>query len=110
MSYRVEVSEPAERDADRIYLWLRKRSSQGAGRWWTALLAALEKLKQNPVNFSLAPEADDVDEPLRQVLFKTRKGHLYRAIFIVRDDIVHVLRIRGEGQDLVEPTEFELPE
>lgn len=110
MSYRVEVSEPAEQDADEIYAWLDERSPDGAWRWWKAFLAALEKLKANAAGLSLAPEADQFDEPLRQIVFRTRRGHAYRDLFVIRDDVVHVLRVRGAGQNLVGPDDFELPE
>jgi plasmid stabilization system protein ParE len=110
MTYRVSVSEPAERDADVIYAWLNQRSPQGAGRWWKAFLAALEKLQEHAGGLALAPEADHFDEPLRQVLFKTRRGRTYRAMFVIRGRIVHVLRVRGAGQDRVGRDEIELPD
>src|SRR5438093_11195915 len=110
MSYRVEVSEAAEQDADGIYVWLYGRSPDGAQRWWEAFLAALENLKVNAAGHSLAAEADHFDEPLRLILFRTRRGHDYRALFVVRDDVVHLLRVRGAGQNLVEPDDIELPE
>ncbi|HPM79435.1 MAG TPA: type II toxin-antitoxin system RelE/ParE family toxin [Candidatus Anammoximicrobium sp.] len=109
MTYRVAVSEPAERDADRIYVWLRRRSPEGAVRWWQAFLGALERLKEHASGLALAPEADHFDEPLRQVLFKTRRGRTYRALFVIRGRVVHVLRVRGAGQDRVSRGEVELP-
>lgn len=39
----------------------------------------------------LAAEADHFDESLRQVLFKTRRGRAYRALFVIRGRVVHVL-------------------
>lgn len=110
MTYRVEVSEPAERDADVTYAWLHQRSPQGAVRWWKAFLASLEKLKKHAGGLALAPEADHFDEPLRQILFRTRRGHAYRAMFVIRGHIVHVLRVRGAGQDRVGRDEIDLPD
>ena len=78
MTFRVAVSEPAERDADVIYAWLHRRSPQGAVRWWKALLTALERLKEHARDLALA-EADHFDEPLRQILFRTGRGRTYRA-------------------------------
>ncbi len=110
MKYRVEVTEPAEHDADEVYEWLRERSANGAARWWHVFRATLEKLEQNPIGHGTAPESDVFDEPLLQTLFKTRRGRTYRTLFIVRDDVVYVLRVRGAGQDLVERADVELPE
>jgi plasmid stabilization system protein ParE len=110
MNLHVEVSEPAERDADGIYGWLLQRSPQGARSWWKAFLAALESLRENATRLSLAPETQHFDEPVHQILFKTRRGHTYRALFVIRDDVVHVLRVRAAGQDLVEPDAIQLPQ
>jgi len=110
MIYRVDVSEPAESEADKIYLWLLGRSPKGAQNWWTSLLKTLDRLKNNPTGLGLAPEADAFEEPLRQILFKTRYGNMYRALFILRCETVYVLSVRGFGQDLVSPDEIEFPD
>ncbi len=110
MTFRIAVSEPAERDADVIYTWLLQRSPQGARSWWKAFLSALERLKDDAASLSLAPEMEHFDEPIRQILFKTPRGHTYRALFVIRDDVVHVLRVRAAGQNLIEPGDLELPE
>ena len=108
--FRVEVTKPAEDDADEVYNWLRERSPNGATRWWRVFLTTLQELKQNPPAYGRAPESDAFDEPLRLTLFKTRRGRTYRALFVVRDDVVYVLRVRGAGQDIVERSDVELPE
>ena len=41
MKYRVEVTEPAQNDADEVYEWLRERSAGGAASWWQVFLATL---------------------------------------------------------------------
>lgn len=109
MNYRVEVSEPAENDADAIYAWIKERSQSGAQSWWNAFLAALEKLKSDLSGLALAPETDAFDERLHQLLFKTRRGNVYRILFIVRDAVVHVLRVRGPGQGPISPDEIQRP-
>lgn len=69
----------------------------------------MEQLTTTPENCSLAPENDDHEEEIRHILFKTRRGKTYRAIFIIRTDTVFVLHIRGPGQDLTEPDELRFP-
>lgn len=36
MMHRAKVTEPAKRDVDEIYEWLRERSPAGAQSWWHA--------------------------------------------------------------------------
>ena len=35
---------------------------------------------------------------------------MYRALFIIRDDVVHVIHLRGPGQDLMRSVDVQLPE
>ena len=55
------------------------------------------------------PEDEDHEEEIRHILFKTRRGKTYRAIFIIRTDTVFVLHVRGPGQDLIAPDELRFP-
>jgi len=109
MSHRVEITEPAKRDADAIYDWLYGRSPDGALRWWQVFLTTLEELKHNPIGYATAPESNVFDEPVLQLQFKTRRGRRYRAFFIVRNNVVYVLRVRGGGQDLISHADIEMP-
>ncbi len=52
------------------------------------------------------PKADTFEEELRQMLFKTRRGNTYRTLFVIRKFAVHVVAVRGTGQDLVTPDEL----
>jgi hypothetical protein len=58
---------------------------------------------------SFAPESNDHPEPIYQVIFKTRRGRPYRALFVVRDRTVFILHVRGPGQDFVAPNEIANP-
>jgi hypothetical protein len=54
----------------------------------------------NPKRHSRAPEADIIGPDVRQAVFKTRHGRLYRPLFVVSGDTVHVVAVRGFGQHL----------
>ena len=58
----------------------------------------------------VAAESDAFDEDLRQVLFKTRKGNTFRALYVIRGTVVYIVAIRGTGQELVSPDDLALPE
>lgn len=110
MTYHVEVTQPADADADDIYRYIAQRSPQGARSWWQAFLDSLGELRRGPANLMNAPESDAFDEPLYQLLFSTRRGNTYRALFVVREETVYVLRVRGFGQRLVLPDDIMPPE
>jgi plasmid stabilization system protein ParE len=75
--HRTFVTPKARRDARHIYEWLAERSVAGAEAWSAALAQALQSLNRNPERHGLAPEADEAEIPVRQFLFKTRRGHVY---------------------------------
>ena len=106
MTYRVELTFRAERDVDLILKYLSERSPQGASTWaarWDEILGGLAESAERT---QLAPESDDHQKILRHVVFKTRRGKKYRAIFYIDGPIVYVTHVRGPGQDVVPPEEL----
>lgn len=106
-SYRITVLEPAARDVQTQFNYIHQRSPAGAESWYEAYLAALERVKLDPLRLSLAPENDHVEEVIRQVFFRTRRGNPYRVLYTIVDDEVRVLRVRGLGQDVMGRDELE---
>jgi plasmid stabilization system protein ParE len=96
--YSVVVLARARGDVDAIYTWLRRRSPSGAVRWYTAFLQAANSLGVNPDRHGFAPESTEVGRAIHQKIFKTRSGRNYRMLFIIFDNEVRVLRVRGPGQ------------
>jgi len=107
--YRLNLSRQAERDADVIHDWLAKRSAQGAAKWFTAFSEVLHSIVEDPHRHQQAPEASNVGADVRNALFKTRRGHTYRALYVIHGDTVHVIAIRGFGQDLANPDDLQIP-
>jgi len=108
MSFRVEITEAAYRDLDEILRWLSGRSLQTATLFTRRFEKALSRLENFPLSCGLAYENAFVDEELRHLLFGLRKGRSYRALFVVRGEIVTILRIRGPGQRTVSPEDLGL--
>jgi plasmid stabilization system protein ParE len=79
MNYCIHVSEQADREANAIYEWIAERSADGARRWLQAFRKTLDSLMEHPESHALANEADAFEEPLRNALFKTRKGRTFRT-------------------------------
>jgi plasmid stabilization system protein ParE len=104
MIYRVETSAEAELDALTILEWLLAQHAGDAGlRWFLAMEDAIASLGTFPERCPLAPESTRFPFKVRH-LFYGRKPHVYRILFTIEGDIVHVLHIRhGRRMPLDEP-------
>jgi plasmid stabilization system protein ParE len=109
MALQVRLTHRADREADEIYLYIRQRAREGALRWYEALQRALADLKVDPSLRALSPEGLQFGIPVRQILFKTRKGRTYRALYTVDEQAqcVNVLSIRGASQDLLSQSDID---
>lgn len=103
MAFRVQVLRRADRDVDRILWWLseKQKSPSGATTWFRAYQTALQRLAETADSQSLAPESEYAAHEVRHVLFKTRRGRVYRILFTIVGDEARVLHVRGPGQNLV---------
>jgi len=110
MTFHVVHLPHAEADLDGILTWLQERSPAGAAAWFRRWLEVEDLLRRRPESQPLAPEISDHEDEIRNVIFKTRRGKKYRCLFLIREGTVHVLHIRGPGQDLVAPDRLRLPE
>lgn len=106
MSFTVRELPKAKQDKHSIFRWLDERSPTGAAAWLDAYDALIERLKQDAPSFGEAPENRDCDFDVRQGLFKTRRGRVYRALFFIEGQDVYVLRVRGPGQAPVSPEDI----
>ena len=94
MTFRVETSAEAERDAEEILHWLLEQEAGEAGlRWFLALDAAVASLAKYPERCPLAPENVRFPFEVRHLLYG-RKPHVYRILFTIEGDTVYVLHIR----------------
>ncbi len=108
MSYQVRVLARAQADLDDILTYLSERSPEGAARLIASFDQATERLGNNPFVAGIAPESEDLDEEIRHIMFRTRAGRTYRALFVVVGDEVRILRVRGSGQSTVKPDDLEI--
>jgi len=106
MSFVVRELPKARHDKDSIFRWLYERSPAGAIVWLDAYDSLAERLQQDAATCGLAPENADCEFEVRQALFKTRRGRVYRALFFVEGAEVFILRVRGPGQAPVTPQEI----
>jgi plasmid stabilization system protein ParE len=106
MIYPVEVTSFAIADAEQAYLWFRERSPEFAAVWYNGLFDAIQSLEKMPYRCSLAPESEDLDIELRQLLYGKR-GQQYRILYTVEinersgEEVVRVQRIRHQAQEVL---------
>jgi plasmid stabilization system protein ParE len=98
MSRTLRIVERARSDVDDIFNRIVLRSAQGAIAWYLAFRQALEKIASAPESFAEAAESQPLGRGLRQALFKTRRGRVYRIVFEVFDTEIILLRVRGPEQ------------
>lgn len=98
MNYRIVVTLQAELDAQRIFQWLVRYSTDGAYRWYEAYEATVQRLMEHAGRCAAAFENGHRNRELKQILFGTAHGRRYRIVFEIRDDEVRLLRVRGPGQ------------
>lgn len=109
MSFRVYELELAKQDVRDIFDWLLARSPDGAAAWLDAYDAAILNLGVRAPAHAKALEAEALGVDLRLVLFNTKHGGVYRAVFRVLDNDVFILRVRGPGQPTLVAGEVDKP-
>jgi hypothetical protein len=58
----------------------------------------IERLTAAADSYPAAHENPDLELEVKQVLFKTKRGRIYRAVFHVDGADAFILRVRGPGQ------------
>ncbi len=101
MKFTVVTLRAAERDFNGILDYLAARSKSGAQAWARAFDLALARLEESADKCPLAAENEYVNSQVREILFKTRRGLIYRILFTLSENTVTILHFRGPGQDYV---------
>ncbi|MGH9628748.1 MAG: type II toxin-antitoxin system RelE/ParE family toxin [Bryobacteraceae bacterium] len=102
MAFRVKLTEPAKTDAEALYERLIEAAPLHGPKWYNGLIAAIETLQHLPGRCPHAPENGRFPVEIRHLLYG-RKPYVYRVLFTIQGDTVHVLRIRGPRQKRLEP-------
>ena len=106
MTFKVHDLRRAQADVRHIARWLAERSPQGAAAWLRAYDEMVRRLEEQANSCGAAYESEDCHCDVRQALFKTRRGRVYRALFLIEGRDVFILRVRGPGQAPVHPGEL----
>ncbi len=104
MTYQVILTDRAARDLEEAYQWCAERAPETAVRWYNGFIEALESLGTNPERCQVALETRKFAVEIRQLLYGRRQ--CYRALFLVREQAVIVLRIRHAARRDITPEEL----
>jgi plasmid stabilization system protein ParE len=109
MSFRVQMTERAQADLDRLIQVLSERSPEAAARFAARFHEALSRLETNPFASGLAFENPHFAEELRHLLIRTQKRRAYRALYVVRETEVVIVAVRAPGERPISPSDIEDP-
>jgi plasmid stabilization system protein ParE len=101
MAFEVVLLRQAQADFDNILAWFTEKAPNSLHKWFDSYERILNRLEHDPLAFTLAPEDEVLKSSIRQALFWTGGGYVYRLLFVIADNEVRVLHIRGPGQDFV---------
>jgi plasmid stabilization system protein ParE len=99
MTYHVVIQPRAERDIRTAALWILGQSDSQATavRWARNLRTKIATLKTSPQRCPIDPDSDVYGEEVRVQLYGKRRG-VYRVLFAIRGETVHVLTVRHSAQ------------
>ena len=81
MPYRVELSEEAIHDLERIYRFIQRGESLAAERWFDRLQQTIHSLSESPMRCPMAPGSQDT----RYLLYGS-KPYICRIAFLINED------------------------
>src|SRR5262245_53021163 len=96
-TYRVIIQPNAETELAAAYQYRYALGPQAAALWVPGIVEAINSLEQFPARCPLAPENGHFDEEIRQLLYGARRD-VFRILFTIQEDTVHVLHIRHGAQ------------
>lgn len=103
MTYRVEITDNAEREAHDIHARIAEDSPLNAQRWADSLADVIFSLETFPLRGPVAPESEAISEEIRQIIFGQ-----YRILYVVRGQVVFVLHIRHGARLAMDADEVQL--
>jgi plasmid stabilization system protein ParE len=107
MTYRVIIETPAQADMEEAYRRMAQVSPERAAHWYNGLIDAVNSLATLPARCPYAPENALFPEDIRQLLYGKR-GSVYRILFTVVKETVHVLHVRHSARRPLKPTSRKL--
>jgi plasmid stabilization system protein ParE len=97
MSYQIEILPQALSEIEDSFRWIADNiSATTAERWYEELLAAVRSLGSFPNRCTIAPEAQEFQQEIRQLWIGKFKN--YRVLFVVEANQVFIVHIRHSSR------------
>ena len=105
MSVQVIIAPMALQQLKNAANWYRERahSDELARVWLDGFLDVLNSLQIDPERYPLARESHRFAESLREVHYGSGRRKTHRALFQIQGNVVHVLTVRHNAQDDIDP-------
>jgi plasmid stabilization system protein ParE len=102
MAFEIIYSDEAKKNLDTITSWLlyERLAGETALLWPEGLREKIDTLSEWPDRCPLALESKSLPFEMRQLLYG-RKPRIYRILFAIDGNTVHILYIRRPGEKLV---------
>lgn len=102
MNYPVQILPQALSDIESAFRWMASNISAAiAEQWYEELLLAIETLHTFPDRCTLAPEAQEFQQKIRQLWVGKAKN--YRVLFVVQSEEVFILNVRHSSRSILKP-------
>lgn len=108
MAFKIEVTEPAEKDLFDTFALIREVAPHAAKVWIERFYSAIQTLSSMPDRCPIAPEADEVGKEIRHLIFG-RKSSCFRIIFDISqsNSTVRILRVWRSSRDRIKETDLD---
>jgi plasmid stabilization system protein ParE len=94
LRYDVRLTAKAETDVEGVLIWFHHIQADLAGRrWFKKLFDSIATLEKLPERCGLAPEPEELQIELRELLFGNRRN-AFRILFQIDGRVIHILHIR----------------
>ena len=102
MAFEIKHPDEAKNNLDAITSWLlyERLAGETALRWLEGLREKIDTLSELPDRCPLARESKSLPFEMRQLLYG-RKPRVYRILFTIEANAVHILYIRRPGERVV---------
>ena len=94
------IQPNAEAELAAAYRYRHAQAPQAAVRWLAGIGEAITSLEHFPARCPFAPEHGYFAEEIQQLLYGTRRD-VFRILFTIREETIHVLHIRHGAQQYV---------
>jgi len=102
MNYKVIIEPHAEKDIENAFYWIAEHSRSSAEKWYRNLMETIISLEKFPDRCPKAMESEAFQDIILQLLYGKNRN-MYRILFTIQGNNVHVLHIRHCAQGYIEP-------